>query len=95
MEERLFKSFNDPPFDVVVRSRWKLQVEQKHIQSYIAAVPLKASSCMIAHVQVTDKGKVVVLLYLSDVNNFVQLHEEPLDGIINLPNFPLGDTDPR
>lgn len=38
---------------------------------------------------------VVVLLYLRDVNNFVQLHEEPLNGIINLPNFLLGDANPR
>lgn len=42
-----------------------------------------------------DTTIVVVLLYLRDVNNFVQLHEEPLNGIINLPNFLLGDANPR
>lgn len=43
---------------------------------------------------VFDLMEIVVLLYLSDVNNFVQLHEEPLNGIINLPNLFLGHTEP-
>lgn len=45
----------------------------------------------------SDKRKLtetVVLLYLSDVNDFVQLHEEPLNGIVDLPNLLLGHTDP-
>lgn len=41
-----------------------------------------------------NRTETVVLLYLSDVNNFVQLHEEPLNGIVDLPNLLLGHTDP-
>lgn len=113
VEERLFISFNDPPFDVVVRSWWKLWVnEENHSRIKCYYYKTLYDNCKIAgfvgwrqwkfafyeleslqHFIITPK-KIVVLLYLSDVYDFMQLHKEPLDGIVNLPKFLLGDTDP-
>lgn len=37
---------------------------------------------------------VTLALYLSDVNDFVQLREEPVYGIVDLAKLPVGDADP-
>lgn len=37
---------------------------------------------------------VTLSLYLSDVNDFVQLREEPVYGIVDLAKLPVGDADP-
>lgn len=55
--------------------------------SVTTAVPLNQ------HVSAALNRTPFTLLYLSDVNEFVQLHEEPLNGIINLPQLLLGDAD--
>lgn len=83
VEQGLFKSLNDPSFDVVVQSGRKLQAKQSKIyhQDFFS-------------VSTYEELGLKPLQYLSDVNDFVQLREEPLDGIVDLPNPPLGDADP-
>lgn len=41
-----------------------------------------------------DSTKCKLWQYLGDVDDFVQLHEEPVARIINLSELLLGDTDP-
>lgn len=83
VEQRLFKSLNEPSFDVVVRSGWKLQAKQS-----------KSCHQHFFPISTYEELGLWPLQYLSDVNDFVQLREEPLDGIVDLPNPPLGDADP-
>lgn len=83
VEQGLFKSFNEPSFDVVVRSGRKLQAKQnKSYHQYFSPV------------STYKELGLKPLQYLSDVNDFVQLRQEPLDGIVDLSNPPLGDADP-
>ena len=42
-----------------------------------------------------NQNHIFFILYLGDVDDFVQLREEPLAGIINLSELLLGDADPR
>lgn len=83
VEQGLFKSLNEPSFDVALRSGRKLQVKQS-----------KSCHQYFFPVSTYQELRLKPLQYLSDVNDFVQLREEPLDGIVDLSNPPLGDADP-